>query len=73
MLATLGGAWFPLEATPASFRAFAQFLPATSAMNGFDEAILRGGGPAAVLPSVGILLAFAAALLLVAEQRLRLD
>jgi len=73
LLAALGGAWFPLEITPAAFRAFAQFLPTTWAMNGFNEVILRGGGPAAVLPSVGILLAFAAAFLLVAVRRLRLD
>ena len=63
----------PLEITSAGFRAFAQFPPTTRAMNGFNEVILRGGGPAAVLPSVVILLAFAAAFLLVAVRRLRLD
>ena len=73
LLAALGGAWFPLEITPAGFRAFAQVLPTTWAMNGFNEVILRGGGPAAVLPSVAILLVFAAAFLLVATRRLRLD
>jgi hypothetical protein len=34
---------------------------------------LNGGGPVAVLPSVAILLAFAAVFLLVATRRLRLD
>lgn len=73
LLAALGGAWFPLEITPAGFQAFAQVLPTTWAMNGFNEVILRGGGPAAVLPSVTILLAFAAGFLLIASRRLRLD
>lgn len=58
LLAALGGAWFPLEITPAGFRAFAQALPTTWAMNGFNEVILR---------------AFAGAFLLVAIRRLRLD
>jgi ABC-2 type transport system permease protein len=73
LLAALGGAWFPLEVTPASFQAVAQVLPTTWAMHGFNEVILRGGGPAAVLPSVAILLGFAAAFLLIAIRRLKLD
>jgi len=63
----------PLEITSAGFWAIAQFLPTTWVMSGFNEEILRGGGPAAVVPSVAILLAFAAVYFLVAVRRLRLN
>jgi|NGEPerStandDraft_6_1074524.scaffolds.fasta_scaffold52474_1 ABC-2 type transport system permease protein len=73
LLASLGGAWFPLDITPAAFRAIAQVLPTTWAMSGFNDVILRGAGPLTVLPAVAVLCGFAALFFALAVRRLRFD
>ncbi len=73
LLSAMGGAWFPLEVTPAGFQQATQLLPSTWAMRGLNDVVLRGADVAAVAPSVGVLLAFAAAFLLLAVPRLRFE
>jgi ABC-2 type transport system permease protein len=71
LLAALGGAWWPLEVTPPAYQAVVKALPTTWAMIGFDDVILRGQGIAAILPVVGILIAFAAVFFALGIWRLR--
>jgi ABC-2 type transport system permease protein len=59
MLAPLGGAWVPLEITPAAFQQIAQIFPTTWAMRGFTDVIVRGQGPEGVLLEALVLLGFA--------------
>ena len=70
VLSGLGGAWFPLEVTSATFRRFAHLMPTAWAMDGFRNVLLRGAGPAQTLRPVLVLLAFAAAFFAVAVGRL---
>lgn len=58
VLAALGGAWWPLEITPASYQTAVQILPTTWAMKGFTGVIVRGHGVVEVLPVVAVLLLF---------------
>ncbi len=73
LLSAMGGAWFPLEVTPAGFQQATQLLPSTWAMRGLNDVVLRGADVAAVAPSVGVLLAVAAAFRLLAVPRLRFE
>ena len=59
LLSALGGAWWPLEITPAVYQKVVQILPTTWAMKGFSDVIVRGQGVAGILPEAGILLGFA--------------
>lgn len=59
LMAALGGAWWPLEITPAGYQTAVQILPTTWAMKGFTGVIARGHGVAEVLPIAGVLLLFA--------------
>jgi ABC-2 type transport system permease protein len=59
LMAALGGAWWPLEITPAGYQTAVQILPTTWAMKGFTGVIVRGYGVAETLPIVGVLLLFA--------------
>ncbi|HKI56390.1 MAG TPA: ABC transporter permease [Trueperaceae bacterium] len=70
VLSGLGGAWFPLEVTSATFRRFAHAMPTAWAMDGFRNVLLRGAGLAQTLQPVLVLLAFAAAFLVLAVGRL---
>lgn len=71
LLAALGGAWWPLEVTPPAYQAVVKFLPTTWAMIGFNDVILRGQGMTAILPVVGILIAFAVVFFILGIWRLR--
>jgi ABC-2 type transport system permease protein len=71
LLAALGGAWWPLEVTPPVYQEVVKALPTTWAMIGFNDVILRGQGIAAVLPVVGILIAFAVVFFALGIWRLR--
>jgi ABC-type multidrug transport system permease subunit len=53
-LAALGGAWFPLEITSASFSRVAHFLPTAWVMDSFHGIILKDWGTADVLFPLGI-------------------
>lgn len=58
-LSALGGAWYPLEITPPLYRQIVQVLPTNWAMRAFTDMLVRNAGLKEVLPSVGVLLAFA--------------
>lgn len=73
VLAALGGAWWPLEITPASYQTAVQILPTTWAMKGFTGVIVRGHGVAEVLPVVGVLLLFALVFFAVGLWRFRYE
>jgi ABC-2 type transport system permease protein len=73
VLAALGGAWWPLEITPAAYQATVRVLPTTWAMSGLTDVIVRGKGVADILPATGILLAFALVFFMVGIWRLRYE
>lgn len=58
-LAALGGAWYPLEITPALYRRAVNILPSTWAMRAYTDLLARGATVGDVLPAVGVLLGFA--------------
>lgn len=72
-LAALGGAWWPLDIVPGWMQVIGRFSPISWAMDGFHDVITRGFGITAVLPEVGILLAFTAVFLLVGIGRFRYE
>ncbi|RJQ39199.1 MAG: ABC transporter permease [Anaerolineaceae bacterium] len=57
----MGGAWFPLEGTSASFYNIARLTPGAQAMQGFQNIILRKQDLSSVFAPVGMLLLYAAA------------
>ncbi len=73
VLAALGGAWWPLEVTPAFYQQAVQVLPTTWAMRGFTDVIVRGQGPSGVLLECGVLLAFALLFLSIGVWRFRYE
>jgi ABC-2 type transport system permease protein len=54
LLAALGGAWFPLEVTSASFSRVAHFLPTAWVMDSLHGIILKGWGAADVAGPMGV-------------------
>ncbi len=71
VLASLGGAWWPIEIVPPWMQSLAQALPTYWGMRGFQNIVVRGLGLGAVLPEAGVLLAFGAAFLAVGLWRFR--
>ncbi len=72
-LASLGGAWWPIEIVPAWMRQLALALPTGWAMRGFHDIITRGLGVSAVLLETGVLAAFGLAFLLIGVWRFRYE
>ena len=70
-LGALGGCMVPLELFSPVMQRVAQFTPHAWAISGLSEVIRHGGHLADVLPQLGVLLAFAAVLILLATWRLR--
>jgi ABC-2 type transport system permease protein len=70
-LAALGGCMVPLEVFSPTMQTIAYVTPHAWAVEGFTELIRRDAGLIDVLPQVGVLLLFAAALLALATTRLR--
>jgi len=70
-LAALGGSMAPLEVFPSTARKIAHVTPHAWANDAFSKLLKHGAGLAAVLPQVGVLLAFATVALTVATWRLR--
>ncbi|HEX6383305.1 MAG TPA: ABC transporter permease [Anaerolineae bacterium] len=68
-VASLGGAWWPLEIVPAWLQTIGRLTPVAWAMAGFHDIITRGLDVTAVLPEVGVLLAFAVIFLLIGLSR----
>jgi ABC-2 type transport system permease protein len=58
-MAFLSGAFFPLEGAPSWLQTVSRTLPLRHLVDGMLDVMVRGQGPAAVLPQLGILLAFA--------------
>ena len=69
--AALGGAWWPIEITPAWMQKLAQITPAYWAMRGFQDIIVRGQGLPAVLPCAAVLTAMGIVFLAVGLTRFR--
>ena len=70
LMAALGGAWWPLEITPASYQAIVRVIPSTWAMLGFNDIIIKGQGLRGVLVEGGVLLGFAAVFMTIGILRL---
>ncbi len=73
LLASLGGAWWPMEITPPLYQKVVQILPSTWAMKGLVGVSMRGYGVAQILPEAGVLLLFAAVFFYVGVRRLRFE
>jgi ABC-2 type transport system permease protein len=71
LLAALGGAWFPLEITSASFSRVAHFLPTAWVVDSLHGIILKGWGAGDVLVPVGIVWAWIVVLFALAVWRFR--
>jgi ABC-2 type transport system permease protein len=72
-MAFLGGAFIPLDFAPAWIRDVSYAMPLRYLVTGMQDVMARGEGPAAGLPAIGILLALAAALTLIAVRVFRWD
>lgn len=71
LLSALGGAWFPLDITGATFSRIGHAFPTAWAMDGFQDIVVRGLGLSTVWPTVLILLGYAVVLFGLAVWRLR--
>ncbi len=58
-MAFLSGAFFPLEGAPEWVNVVSKVLPLRHLVDGLVDVMVRGQGPAAVLPELGLLLGFA--------------
>ncbi len=72
-LASLGGAWWPIEIVPEWMGNLALALPTGWAMRGFHDIITRGLDTAAIMPEVGVLFGFGALFLAVGVWRFRYE
>lgn len=70
-LGALGGCMVPIEFFSPVMQQVAKFTPHAWAISGLSELIRHGGHLANVLPQLGVLLAFAAVLAVLASWRLR--
>ena len=73
VLAGMGGAWVPLEYTGKTFQTIGHLLPTAWAMDGFENIVVRGLGLESVLVSVGVMLAYAVVLFVLAAWRFRFE
>jgi ABC-2 type transport system permease protein len=73
LLAALGGAWFPLEITSASFSKVAHFLPTAWVMDALHGITLKGWGVGDVLLPMGIVWAWIVGVFAIAVWRYRPD
>lgn len=69
-LAALGGAMVPIEIFPEGMQTVAKLTPHAWAIDAFAELVRRDGTIVDILPQLGVLAGFAAALLLLATWRL---
>ncbi|NSW51880.1 MAG: ABC transporter permease [Anaerolineae bacterium] len=58
MMASLGGAWWPLEITPPIYQSVVRVLPTTWAMMGFNDIIIKGQGLEGILLEIAVLIGF---------------
>lgn len=72
-MAFLSGSFFPLDDAPAWLQTISTLLPLRHLHQAMLDVMVRGEGPAAVLPDLGLLLGIAAAIALVATRFFRWD
>jgi ABC-2 type transport system permease protein len=72
-LSALGGAWWPIEITPAYMQQFSQALPTGWAMRGFHDIISRGLGLQAITLEAAVLVGFGLLFLLIGVWRFRYE
>lgn len=70
-MAFLSGSFFPLDGAPGWLQALSKALPLRHLNDGMLDVMVRGEGPAAALLPMGILLAFATVLTLLAARLFR--
>jgi ABC-2 type transport system permease protein len=70
-MAFLSGAFVPLDFSPHWVRVVANVFPLKHLVTGTQDVLVRGKGPASVLPELGILLAFAVVLAAIAVKAFR--
>jgi ABC-2 type transport system permease protein len=73
VMASLGGAWWPLEIMPQWMQTLGRFFPTSWAMTGFHDIITRGLGVTAVLPEVAVLIVFGIIFLTIGTWRFRYE
>lgn len=73
LLSALGGAWWPLEITPAVYQSTVKILPTTWAMTGLTDVIVRGKSLVQILPQAGILIGFALLFFFIGIWKLRYE
>jgi ABC-2 type transport system permease protein len=72
-IAAIGGAWWPIEITPAWMQQLARLTPTFWAMQGYNDIITRGLGLPAVLPETLVLLGFGVIFLAFGVWRFRYE
>ena len=72
-MAFLGGAFIPLAFAPQWIVNVSYLMPLRYLVIGMQNVMARGDGPASALPAMGLLLAFAAVLTLIAVRVFRWD
>lgn len=70
-MAFLSGSFFPLDAAPGWLRTVSNLLPLKHLNEGMLDVMVRGEGPAAALPPLGILAVFAIVVTLVSARLFR--
>lgn len=73
LLAGLGGAWVPLEVTPATVQRIGHLSPVAWIMDGFKGILIRGAGLNDTLIPIAVLLGFAALFAGLAVWRFRFE
>ncbi len=69
----LSGAFFPLDNAPGWLQAVSKVLPLRYLVDGMKNVMVRGDGPASIMAPIGLLLAFALLLSLLATRLFRWD
>jgi ABC-2 type transport system permease protein len=72
-MAFLGGAFIPLDYAPAWIREVSYVMPLRYLVTGVQNVMARGEGPASALPAIGVMLALAGVLTLIAVRVFRWD
>jgi ABC-2 type transport system permease protein len=70
-MAFLSGAFVPLDFSPKWVQTVSNVFPLKHLVTGVQDVLVRGKGPASVLPEIGILLAFAVVLSAIAVRAFR--
>lgn len=71
LFSSLGGTWFPLEASGGAFAALGRLMPSAWAMTGYQNILIRGLGLSSAWLPAAILLAYAVGFFLLAVGRFR--